>query len=180
MFKIGHGIDYHIFDVKKNDKKLILGGVHVKSDISIKAHSDGDIVIHSIVDSILGALGMDDIGFHFPDSNASYKNMDSKIFLDKTLEMMCENNFSILNLDITIICEKIKINPIRNLMKHKLTELIKNTAINIKATTTEKMDDVGKGLGIECHTVALLIDNAFKDKLKKESNTINQSTIIYK
>lgn len=158
-FRVGQGIDFHKLSLKQdNPKPLILGGIEIDSEYSIIAHSDGDILLHSLADAILGALGESDIGEFFPDDKEETKNIDSKIILQKALELAKEKNYFISNIDITIISEVPKIKPYREKIKESISKLcnISQTNIAIKATTTEKMGFIGKKEGIACIATILL------------------------
>ncbi len=176
MIKIGQGIDFHCFDNEKTE--IILGGLKIDSNFGIKAHSDGDIIIHSIMDSILGALGLGDIGQLFPDNDPKYKNINSSILLEHVLKKMNELNYAINNVDTTIICEQPKITPLREKIIKNLSKLLnlENTNISVKGTTTEKMGFIGKNEGIGCSTVILLTkkDSLFSIKEKTEKNLKSQ------
>ena len=159
--RIGNGFDFHRIEKKqtqKSEKPLILCGVQIESELSIVAHSDGDIIIHTIVDAILGALNAGDIGTIFPDSDPQWKNASSVIFLKKSLEIMHTKSFEISNLDITIMCEEPKIKPLRNVLVQSLVTIMKidEDLISIKATTTEKMGFLGRGEGIACFATVCL------------------------
>ena len=157
MFRIGHGFDVHKFTDKK--KNIIIGGIEVPYQYGLEAHSDGDVLIHSLCDSILGALGLGDIGKHFPDTDNNHKNKDSKIFLKEIKQMMLEQNYHIGNIDITIIAQVPKMLPYIDNMKTCLASILKIeiNQINIKATTTEKLGYIGRKEGIATHSVCLLL-----------------------
>ena len=154
--RIGHGIDFHQL---QNGLPLILAGIKVQSSKGIVAHSDGDIVIHAIVDSILGALALGDIGTYFPSSDPKFKNQSSHVFLEKTIIAMNLINYNIANIDINIILEAPHINPYILKMKKQLSHFMNLNIekISIKATTTDKLGYVGKGEGIVATATTLLI-----------------------
>lgn len=143
----------------EENHKLILGGVLIPHEKGLVAHSDGDCLIHSIIDSILGAAGLYDIGTYFPDTDNKYKNVSSLELLDKTYNLLIENNYEISNIDSVIICEKPKIKPYIDLMKEKISKVlhIPTSSIGIKATTEEKLGFTGKEKGIACKAVCLII-----------------------
>ena len=145
--RIGHGVDVHKLSP---EIPLILGGINIPSKFGSKGHSDGDVVIHSLVDAILGALALGDIGTYFPSNNAKYKNADSKIFLDFAIEKLKEKKYSINNIDINIILESPKINPHINSIKNNLSKILylSSEDISIKATTTDKLGFIGEKKGI--------------------------------
>jgi 2-C-methyl-D-erythritol 2,4-cyclodiphosphate synthase len=153
--RIGHGYDAHRFAV---NRKLILGGVDIPYEQGMLAHSDGDVVIHALIDALLGAAGMGDIGALFPDSSDTYKDIDSRILLRDVMAKLKEGGFSIGNADITIVAQAPKMKPYIEQMKALLAvDLeINETRLNIKATTTEGMGFVGRKEGIAAYAVALL------------------------
>tara|TARA_Y100000590_G_C15013091_1_gene748403 strand:- start:20 stop:508 length:489 start_codon:yes stop_codon:yes gene_type:complete len=156
--KVGHGIDIH--QLKKN-KPLILAGINIPTNIGIVGHSDGDIVIHAIVDAILGALSKGDIGTFFPSNKPEYKNCSSNIFLQKAIDIMKKENYIIGNIDINIVLQKPHINSYIESMKKSLSDLmqIDNTKISIKATTSDYLGFVGQGKGIISTATLLLLQN---------------------
>ncbi|MDZ4261637.1 MAG: 2-C-methyl-D-erythritol 2,4-cyclodiphosphate synthase [Pseudomonadota bacterium] len=153
--RIGHGYDAHRFAV---NRKLILGGVDIPYEQGMLAHSDGDVVIHALIDALLGAAGMGDIGALFPDSSDTYKDIDSRILLRDVMAKLKEGGFSVGNADITIVAQAPKMKPYIEQMKALLAvDLeINETRLNIKATTTEGMGFVGRKEGIAAYAVALL------------------------
>lgn len=154
-FRTGIGIDFHRFGT---DRKLMLGGVEIDYPFGLIGHSDADCLIHAIVDSILGAMGLGDIGTYFPDTDERYKNADSRIFLIKAKELLIEKDWVIENIDCIVICEKPKIMPYSQKMKENISSVlnIKHSQIGIKATTTEKMGFIGRKEGIACMAVCLI------------------------
>lgn len=153
--RIGHGYDSHIFE---KNRKLILAGIEIKSELGLKGHSDADAVIHALIDSIFGALSLGDIGSHFPDTDDKYKNISSVELLKKTVQIMEEEKCNISNTDITIILEKPKLRDYIDSMRESLAKVLKTDIknISIKAKTNEKMDAVGRCEGIIVHCVSLL------------------------
>lgn len=151
----GFGIDIHQFD---NNKSMFLGGIEIQKEYGFKAHSDGDVLIHSIIDALLGAAGAGDIGEFFPDTDDSYKNIDSKILLEHIVKFIYSVGYEIVNIDLTILAEKPKINPHKLNIKKSIAKLlnIPMQFVNIKATTSEKMGFVGRGEGVTVHSVATL------------------------
>ncbi|GGD30392.1 bifunctional enzyme IspD/IspF [Malaciobacter pacificus] len=154
-FFTGTGIDIHQFT---NDKKMYLGGVEIPCEYGFKAHSDGDVLIHSVIDAILGACGAGDIGEFFPDTDDKYKGADSKLLLKEILTFVYNVGYEIVNIDLTILAQKPKINPHKDEIKSKLSELIgiKKQFINIKATTGEKMGFIGRSEGVAVQSIATL------------------------
>ena len=153
--KIGQGIDFHRLETGFN---LFIGGINIPSGKGCLAHSDGDVLLHAICDAILGAAGLGDIGTHFPDSSPEYKNIDSKLLLEKSFELVNKNGFNIVNIDSTVCLEKPKIAPYIQEMRSVISAILRTTPenISIKATTTEKMGFIGKEKGIAAMAVALL------------------------
>lgn len=153
--RIGMGYDVHKLVL---DRDLWLGGIKIPHTHGLLGHSDADVLIHSICDALLGAANLRDIGFHFPDTKNEFHNIDSKILLHKTCELIKENGWEIVNIDSTICAESPKINPHIELMKKTLaaTMNISEENVSIKATTTEKMGFVGRKEGISAYAVVLL------------------------
>jgi 2-C-methyl-D-erythritol 2,4-cyclodiphosphate synthase len=153
--RIGFGYDVHRL---VEDRKLILGGVQIPFDKGCLAHSDGDVLIHSIIDALLGAAAQRDIGFHFPDSSEEYRNIDSSLLLLKTMEILRKNGFSIANIDCTICIEEPKLRTHIPFMIDKISQLLSLSIdqVNIKAGTNEKMGFIGTGEGVAVYSVALL------------------------
>jgi len=153
--RIGYGYDVHQL---KEGEELIVGGIHIPHDKGSVGHSDADVLIHTICDAILGAANMRDIGFHFPDTSADYKGIDSKILLRDVMALIRDKGFEIVNIDSTVCLEKPKVNPHITKMQDILSECmqIEVNQISIKATTSEKMGFVGTEKGIAAHAVALL------------------------
>ncbi len=153
--RTGQGIDFHRLE---SGLDLWLGGVKIPSAKGSVAHSDGDVLLHAICDALLGASGLGDIGHHFPDTDSAFKNIDSKILLKKSLGMIKEKGFSIVNVDSTVCVQKPKIAPFIPEMRSVISAILETAPenISIKATTTEKMGFVGKEKGIAAIAVALL------------------------
>jgi len=153
--RIGQGIDFHRLE---NDLNLWLGGIKIPSVKGCVAHSDGDVLLHAICDALLGAAGLRDIGFHFPDSSAEFKNIDSKILLARTVALINEKGFEVVNIDCTVCLEQPRISPFIPAMKAAISEIIgtENDNVAIKATTTEKLGFTGREEGIMALAVVLL------------------------
>lgn len=154
-FFTGTGIDIHQFE---DAKKMYLGGIHIPCEYGFKAHSDGDVLIHSVIDALLGACGAGDIGEFFPDTDSKYENIDSKILLKEIVEFIYNVGYEIVNIDLTILAQQPKINPFKNEIKSTMANLlsIEKQFINIKATTGEKMGFVGRKEGIAVQSIATL------------------------
>ncbi|MCX7908305.1 MAG: 2-C-methyl-D-erythritol 2,4-cyclodiphosphate synthase [Ignavibacteria bacterium] len=149
---VGFGYDSH--RVGKG-RKLVLGGVVVDEDFGAIAHSDGDVVIHSLIDAILGALGKGDIGELFPDNDEKYKNIDSQLLLKEVLILLSNFNRKIVNIDITVVYELKKISPYKQQIRKNLANIIglDIDCVNVKAKTNEKMGFIGRGEGIAAFCV---------------------------
>ncbi len=152
---MGTGFDIHPFEP---NKEMRLGGIKIDVPYGFKAHSDGDVLIHSLIDALLGACGAGDIGEFFPDTDLQYKNIDSTLLLSKIVEFINNVGYVIVNIDLTIVAEKPKINPYKLEIKSKIAELlgIKKCFVNIKATTSEKLGFVGRGEGVAVQSIATL------------------------
>jgi 2-C-methyl-D-erythritol 2,4-cyclodiphosphate synthase len=155
MFRVGIGYDLH--RLEKNHR-LIIGGVEIESDIGAYSHSDGDCLLHALVDAMLGAAGLGDIGEHFPDTDEKYKNVKSSLFVIKTLDLIKKNGFKIINVDATVLLEKPKLASYKQSIKKNIANLLNldERFVNIKAKTNEKVDEVGRGLAIASYVVVLL------------------------
>lgn len=153
--RIGQGIDFHQLEKGLN---LWLGGINIPSEKGCVAHSDGDVLLHAICDALLGAAGLKDIGHYFPDSSQEYKNIDSKIILKKSYELIKKEGFSIINIDSTVCLEKPKIAPFIQEMRKVMSVILETEPENIaiKATTTEKLGFTGREEGIVAMAVVLL------------------------
>ncbi|OIZ94250.1 2-C-methyl-D-erythritol 2,4-cyclodiphosphate synthase [Candidatus Rickettsiella isopodorum] len=154
-FRVGYGYDVHAFKIGEH---IILGGVKIPYRLGLKAHSDGDVVIHALVDALLGASALGDIGHHFPDTDERWRNKDSRIFLQTTVQMLNEKNWSINNADITIIAEAPKLKDYFAAIRFNLAQDMKIdlNQINVKATTTEKLGFIGRHEGIAATAIALV------------------------
>tara|TARA_B100000945_G_scaffold318733_1_gene324247 strand:+ start:186 stop:668 length:483 start_codon:yes stop_codon:yes gene_type:complete len=154
--KVGHGIDIHQL---KSGEDFYLGGVKIESEIGIVGHSDGDVVIHAVVDAILGALSKGDIGTFFPSSDSSIKNISSKVFLKKVLDIMTDNGYMMNNIDINIVLQKPHLNSYIHSIRKSLSKLISIDIenISVKATTSDYLGFIGEGKGIMSTATLLLI-----------------------
>lgn len=153
--RVGFGYDVHRL---ADNRELWLGGVKIEHSQGLLGHSDADVLIHAVCDALLGAANLRDIGFHFPDTAGEYKNIDSKILLKKTLDVIREKGYSIGNIDATICAERPKINPHIPQMQKVMAEILQIPVddISIKATTSEKMGFVGREEGFAAYAVALI------------------------
>jgi 2-C-methyl-D-erythritol 2,4-cyclodiphosphate synthase len=155
QIRVGYGFDVHQM-IEGRD--LWLGGVLLPHHKGALGHSDADVLLHAICDALLGAANLRDIGFHFPDTNGEFKNIDSKILLQKTITLLSEKGWSIQNIDATLVLEKPKIAPHVEAMKAAIAThaQINVDKISIKATTNEKMGFIGREEGVVAHAVALI------------------------
>jgi 2-C-methyl-D-erythritol 2,4-cyclodiphosphate synthase len=155
-FRVGIGYDVHKL-VK--GRKFILGGTVIKADKGPLAHSDGDVLIHAICDALLGALALGDIGKHFPDNSAEFKDINSRILLKRTFQLIKDQGYSISNIDSTVCLQSPKIQEFIPEMRQNLASDLEldSTQVSVKATTTEKLGFVGKEKGISAYTVVLLV-----------------------
>lgn len=153
MYKVGLGYDIHKLT---KGRDLIIGGVKITHEKGLLGHSDADVLIHAIIDAMLGALCLSDIGTLFPDTDNLYKNIDSTLLLKKVFDLIKEKGYKISNLDSNIIAQQPKMMPYIPKMKEVLAKILETESISIKAKTNEKMDAVGQELAIEAHAVVML------------------------
>ena len=160
--RVGLGIDTHQLI---SGNSIRLSGIDIPSTISIKAHSDGDIIYHSVADAILGAIGAGDIGDYFPDSKSANKDLDSRIIVELSVKKALDAGFLLNNLDIALLLEKPKISTYKNQMKTNIRDIfnkissdkyVDNSMINIKASTSESLGYIGRGEGVTCYCIASL------------------------
>lgn len=153
--RIGQGIDFHRLE---QGLDLWLGGVKIPSERGCVAHSDGDVLLHAICDALLGAAGLRDIGYYFPDSDKKYKNIDSKILLKETYDLIRQKGYNVNNIDCTICLELPKISPFVQEMRNTISTIIDKDPedVAVKATTTEKLGFTGREEGIVAIAVVLL------------------------
>jgi len=155
--RIGHGFDAHRL---MEGRKLILGGVDVPYQLGLAGHSDADVLVHALMDALLGALGAGDIGRHFPDTDEQYRGADSLKLLEQVMALVKAKNMRLINADITVVCQQPKLASHLPTMQANLREVCRAEEINIKATTTEEMGYTGRGEGITTHAVVLLTKTA--------------------
>ena len=157
MTKIREGLGYDVHKLVEG-RKLWLGGISIENAKGLLGHSDADVLIHAICDALLGAANLRDIGYHFPDTDIEYKNIDSKILLRKTTELLHKKGWHIGNIDATICAEHPKLNPHIEKMKEILASLIDIdiSDVSLKATTTEKLGFTGREEGISTYAVVLI------------------------
>ncbi|MEI6413439.1 MAG: 2-C-methyl-D-erythritol 2,4-cyclodiphosphate synthase [Pseudomonadota bacterium] len=154
--RIGHGFDAHRF---APDRPLVLGGVAIPFELGLAAHSDGDVAIHALCDALLGAVGLNDIGHHFPDSSDEFRNIDSRILLRRVMMQLNAASWRVGNADLTLIAQAPRLAPHLPAMRQRLAEdlAVAPDQVNLKATTTEGMGFTGRREGIACHAVVLLL-----------------------
>lgn len=154
-FRIGQGVDFHQL---AEGRQLWLGGVKIEHSKGAVGHSDADVLLHAICDAILGAACLGDIGTHFPDTDSQYKNIDSKILLRRTVDLVKEEGYTIINIDSTLCLEKPKIKPYVPQMQETIAAIchLTNKDVSIKATTTERMGFVGREEGLVAYANVLL------------------------
>ena len=162
--RVGLGIDTHQLI---SGNSIRLSGIDIPSTVSIKANSDGDIIFHSIADSILGAIGAGDIGDYFPDSDPNNKDIDSRIIVELSVKKALDAGFLLNNLDIALLLEKPKISTYKSQMKKNICDIfnelssdkyVDNSMINIKASTSESLGYIGRGEGVTCYCIASLFN----------------------
>jgi len=157
MMRIGQGFDVHAF-VK--NRKLILGGIEIPHHLGLAGHSDADVLIHAICDALLGAVGLGDIGHHFPDNDPKYAGIDSTKLLTEVMKSLAEKGFKVGNLDATVIAQKPKLASYIPAMRERLAVFlgVDVSACNVKATTTETLGFTGRGEGIAAQAAVLLFE----------------------
>jgi len=153
--RIGHGYDVHRL-VPGRD--LIIGGVKIDYELGLLGHSDADVLLHAVSDALLGAAGLRDIGYHFPDTDPRYKGADSRMLLREVRRKVTDAGYRVSNVDVTMIAQKPKLKPyIEQMMENIASDLqIDVSRVNVKATTEEKLGFTGSGEGMSCHAVCLL------------------------
>ena len=154
--RIGFGYDSHRFE---EGRRLVLGGVEFPGETGLKGHSDADVLVHAIIDALLGAAALGDIGSHFPDDDPKWKDADSTALLAEVVREVRGAGWTIANVDATVICERPRLRPCIELVRDRLASAMSvgRGRVSVKGKTNEKMDDVGAGAGIEVHAVALLL-----------------------
>jgi 2-C-methyl-D-erythritol 2,4-cyclodiphosphate synthase len=155
MIRIGHAWDTHKL---VSDRPLYLGGVKVDSELGLLGHSDADVVLHAVAESLLGSLALGDLGTFYPDTTIETKGMDSKIILKECYQRVLENGYKLNNIDLTIYSQNIKISPIRLSIQQSIANILQIEAnrVSIKATTYEKMGFIGRGEALACECVCLV------------------------
>ncbi|MGL4588774.1 MAG: 2-C-methyl-D-erythritol 2,4-cyclodiphosphate synthase [Mycoplasmatales bacterium] len=163
--RIGHSYDLHRL---ATGHPLFLGGIEIEHELGLVGHSDADVLLHVITEALIGAMGLGDIGDHFPDTDPSLKGVDSKVLLAQIVELLAENQYEIINLDTTIHAQKPKLGPHKQTMKIRIAELLRIdvSQVNVKATTGEKIGIIGREEGIAAEAVVLI-----KKKWGKNENS---------
>ncbi len=157
--RVGFGYDSHRFE---QGRRLVLGGVEIPFEKGLKGHSDADVLIHAIIDALLGASALGDIGGFFPDTDPKWKGADSTELLKITVKALGDHGYEVVNVDATVICERPKLSPYIADIRSRLARIIFADGslgvdcISVKGKTNEKMDAVGEGLGVQVHAVALI------------------------
>ena len=153
--RIGHGFDVHRF---QRGRKLILGGVQIPYALGLAGHSDADVLLHALINALLGAMGKGDIGSHFPDTEPRYKGISSEKLLAQVLKMMEQGRFRVINGDVTVMAERPRLAPFFKKIRERVAKLLKvrSDQINIKAVTTEGLGWIGEGKGMAATAVVLL------------------------
>ncbi|MDG1986406.1 MAG: 2-C-methyl-D-erythritol 2,4-cyclodiphosphate synthase [Halieaceae bacterium] len=154
--RVGHGFDVHRFT---EGDYVVIGGVKIPFVKGIEAHSDGDVLIHALCDALLGASALGDIGKHFPDSDPKFKRRDSRFFLKSIAKLIYDNDYELINLDCTVVCEKPKISPYISLIRENLASDLNVSLeqVSVKATTTELLGFTGRGEGVAAFAVVSLV-----------------------
>lgn len=155
-FRIGHGYDVHKL---VPDRRLILGGVSIPYELGLLGHSDADVLTHAVMDALLGAMGLGDIGKHFPDTDERYRGIDSLKLAEQVAKLLAEQGYTVSNIDATVIAQRPKLASYIPTMRDKLADVfhIPSDRVNVKATTEEKMGFTGRGEGIAAHAVCLIV-----------------------
>ena len=158
MICVGQGFDVHRFSTPEEGRPLMLMGLKVQHDRGLAGHSDADVMLHALMDALLGAAGLGDIGQHFPDTDAAYKGADSAKLLEHVMGSLGELGWQVVNADVTLIGERPKIGPHRESMRMRIAPIlgIGLNRLNVKATTTEKLGFTGRGEGLAAQAVVLI------------------------
>lgn len=157
-FRIGQGFDVHRFAEPEAGRPLILMGCDIPHDRGLAGHSDADVMLHALMDALLGAASLGDIGLHFPDTDPAYRGADSAVLLERVMGDLAERGWRVVNADVCLIGERPKIGPHRQRMRDRIAPLlgVHADALNVKATTTEKLGFTGRGEGLAAQAVVLI------------------------
>jgi len=158
MFRVGIGYDMHRFAAGKTPRPLMLGGVEIPGGRGLQGHSDADVLVHSICDAVLGALGLGDLGRHFPDTDPQWKGISSIVLLERVAEMMSGEGYRLINLDAVVIAQEPRIAPHTGAMRDRIAAALGAAVdeVNIKGTSPESMGSLGRKEGLAAETVVLL------------------------
>ena len=153
--RIGHGYDVHRL---VRERRLVIGGVEIEYEFGLLGHSDADVLLHAVMDALIGAMGLGDIGRHFPDTEEKYKGISSMALLSHVYGLLLENGYSVVNVDATVVLQKPKLLPYIEKMRSNIAFALNVdvSAVNVKATTEEKLGFTGREEGISAHAVALI------------------------
>ncbi|MCI1859248.1 MAG: 2-C-methyl-D-erythritol 2,4-cyclodiphosphate synthase [Sporolactobacillus sp.] len=156
MMRIGHGFDVHRF---AEGRQLVIGGISIPYHLGLDGHSDADVLLHAISDALLGAAGEGDIGGHFPDTDATYKDADSKVLLSRVVKLIGDKGYTVGNVDSVIITQKPKLADYIPAMRRTVAAILRVSPadVNVKATTTERLGFTGRGEGIAAEAICLLL-----------------------
>jgi 2-C-methyl-D-erythritol 2,4-cyclodiphosphate synthase len=156
--RVGQGFDVHRFAAPEEGRRLVLMGCEVPCDRGLAGHSDADVMLHALMDALLGAAGLGDIGQHFPDTDPAYRGADSAALLSRVMGDLAERGWRVVNADVCLIGERPKVGPHRERMRQRVAPLLglPEEALNVKATTTEKLGFTGRGEGLAAQAVVLL------------------------
>lgn len=155
MIRIGHGYDVHAFT---EGDHVVVGGVRIEGDRGVRAHSDGDVVLHALCDALLGAASLGDIGRHFPDDDPQWRDADSRVLLERVVDMLRAQGWAVINADVSVIAEMPRLAPHLDAMCNGIADAlgVAVNAVNVKATTHEGVGGLGRGEGLAAHAVALI------------------------
>jgi 2-C-methyl-D-erythritol 2,4-cyclodiphosphate synthase len=153
--RVGLGFDVHRFSAPEEGRPLVLMGLHIPHDRGLAGHSDADVMVHALMDALLGAAGLGDIGQHFPDTDQAYKGADSTVLLERVMGSLRERGWRVVNADVCLIGERPKIGPHRERMRARIAPFlgVGIDDLNVKATTTEKLGFTGRGEGLAAQAV---------------------------
>ncbi len=157
--RIGFGYDSHRFG---DGRKLVLCGVEFPGERGLTGHSDADVAVHALIDALLGAAALGDIGSHFPDTDEKWRGADSAALLSSVVDELASHGWAVGNVDLTVVCERPRLRPRADEMRSRIAEKLRVdvSRVSVKGKTNEKLDDIGAGLGIEAHAVALIEERA--------------------
>lgn len=155
MFRIGNGYDVHMLT---EGRKLVLGGMEIPHNKGVLGHSDGDVLIHAVMDALLGALALGDIGLHFPDTEEKYRGISSLVLLEEVVSKMKKKEYQVVNLDVTLVLQRPKVRPYIDAMRENIAKYLETSLerVNVKATTEERLGFTGREEGVKAYAVVLL------------------------